>query len=111
MDLTKYKENPKTAFLAQEYERLSARRPRSKAWHRATWARSPTKIWIASKKPLCSRRWSYFGRGGQRGGVPQRGVLEVRAGVGGQEAALFAEELAHMYQGYAEVRRAGASAP
>ncbi len=29
-------------------------------------------------------------------------ILEVRAGVGGEEAALFAEELAHMYQKYAE---------
>ena len=29
-------------------------------------------------------------------------VLEVRAGVGGEEAALFAEELAHMYLRYAE---------
>ena len=29
-------------------------------------------------------------------------LLEVRAGVGGEEAALFAEELAHMYQRFAE---------
>lgn len=29
-------------------------------------------------------------------------ILEVRAGVGGEEAALFAEELAHMYLRYAE---------
>lgn len=29
-------------------------------------------------------------------------ILEVRAGVGGEEAALFAEELAHMYLKYAE---------
>ena len=28
---------------------------------------------------------------------PNEIVLEVRAGVGGEEAALFAEELAHMY--------------
>lgn len=31
-------------------------------------------------------------------------VLEVRAGVGGEEAALFAEELAVMYMRYAEIR-------
>jgi peptide chain release factor 1 len=31
-------------------------------------------------------------------------ILEVRAGVGGEEAALFAEELAHMYVRYAETR-------
>jgi peptide chain release factor 1 len=31
-------------------------------------------------------------------------ILEVRAGVGGEEAALFAEELAHMYERYAETK-------
>ena len=31
---------------------------------------------------------------------PNEVVLEVRAGVGGEEAALFAEELAHMYMAY-----------
>ena len=32
---------------------------------------------------------------------PNEAVLEVRAGVGGEEAALFAQELANMYKGYA----------
>ncbi|MFA6325001.1 MAG: PCRF domain-containing protein [Candidatus Paceibacterota bacterium] len=32
-------------------------------------------------------------------------VLEVRAGAGGDEAALFAWELAHMYERYAEIER------
>ncbi len=31
-------------------------------------------------------------------------ILEVRAGAGGEEAALFAEELAHMYLKYAEAK-------
>ena len=35
---------------------------------------------------------------------PNEVVVEVRAGVGGDEAALFAEELAAMYLKYAEVR-------
>ncbi len=35
---------------------------------------------------------------------PNEIVLEVRAGVGGEEASLFAEELAQMYSKYAEVR-------
>ena len=34
---------------------------------------------------------------------PNELVLEVRAGAGGEEAALFAEELANMYLAYAEV--------
>ncbi|MCC6271632.1 MAG: PCRF domain-containing protein, partial [Microbacteriaceae bacterium] len=35
---------------------------------------------------------------------PNEIVLEVRAGVGGEEAALFAEELANMYRKYAEIK-------
>ena len=35
---------------------------------------------------------------------PNEIVLEVRAGVGGEEASLFAEELAMMYRGYAQAR-------
>ncbi|MBI5644727.1 PCRF domain-containing protein [Candidatus Kaiserbacteria bacterium] len=35
---------------------------------------------------------------------PNEIVLEVRAGVGGEEASLFAEELAHMYLRFAESR-------
>jgi peptide chain release factor 1 len=34
---------------------------------------------------------------------PNEAVLEVRAGAGGDEASLFAWELAHMYERYAEV--------
>lgn len=36
--------------------------------------------------------------------LPNELVLEVRAGAGGDEAALFAEELSHMYLRYAEVQ-------
>lgn len=35
---------------------------------------------------------------------PNEAVLEVRSGAGGEEAALFAEELAHMYLKFAEVQ-------
>ncbi len=36
--------------------------------------------------------------------IPYGVILEVRAGAGGDEAALFAEELAHMYTMYAELQ-------
>ena len=36
---------------------------------------------------------------------PNEIVLEVRAGVGGDEASLFAWELAHMYERYAEIKK------
>ena len=36
--------------------------------------------------------------------LPNEMILEIRAGVGGEEAALFAEELATMYRAYAETQ-------
>jgi peptide chain release factor 1 len=36
--------------------------------------------------------------------IPKAVVLEVRAGVGGEEAAIFAQDLALMYQRYAQAR-------
>ena len=38
-------------------------------------------------------------------GDERSAVLEVRAGTGGEEAALFAGDLFRMYQRYAELRR------
>lgn len=38
------------------------------------------------------------------GGKRQKTIVEIRAGAGGEEAALFASELAHMYLGYAKKR-------
>jgi len=35
---------------------------------------------------------------------PNEAIMEIRAGTGGEEAALFAEELAHMYSAYAEAQ-------
>lgn len=42
--------------------------------------------------------------GESAGEEPNEIVFEVRAGVGGEEAALFAEELAIMYKRYSEIR-------
>jgi len=42
------------------------------------------------------------GRAG--GGERNKAILEIRAGVGGEEAALFAADLFHMYQSYAAKR-------
>lgn len=36
---------------------------------------------------------------------PKEVILEVRAGAGGEEAAIFAEDLAHMYERFAEKKR------
>ena len=55
------------------------------------------------KEALMTQIENVVGRPGERE-WPNEVVLEVRAGVGGEEASLFAEELAAMYLGYVEAR-------
>ena len=55
------------------------------------------------KERLMSEIEKIVGTGDERE-WPNEVVLEVRAGVGGDEASLFAEELARMYLRYAETR-------
>lgn len=80
MDLSKYKENPKTAYLAAALLHIENE--------------SDRQMMIAQMDEILKAE-----AGTEE--FPNEVVLEVRAGVGGEEAALFAEELAHMYQAYA----------
>jgi peptide chain release factor 1 len=83
MDLSKYKENPKTAYMADTLQYLTNE---------------------SDKQALIAQMDEILKAEEGTDEFPNEAILEVRAGVGGQEAALFAEELAHMYQGYAEAQ-------
>ena len=90
MDLGRYKDNPKTAYLAAALDHIQNENDR--------------KMLIAQMDEILQKE------NADEDSVPNEVVLEVRAGVGGQEAALFAAELAGMYFAYAakegwEVRR------
>ncbi len=56
----------------------------------------------AQKEELLKQMETILGSGGEEREWPNEIVLEVRAGVGGDEASLFAEELAGMYLRFAE---------
>ena len=56
----------------------------------------------AQKEDLLKQMETIVGSGEQEREWPNEIVLEVRAGVGGDEASLFSEELAGMYLRYAE---------
>ena len=86
MDLSKYKykDNPKTAYLAKAVEMMEGDEEQQK-------------MLIAEMDKILAAE-----AGSEE--FPNEAVLEVRAGVGGEEAALFAEELAHMYRAYAEMQ-------
>src|SRR4051812_13328456 len=80
-DLKKYKDNPKTAHLVGTLQYLSNE---------------------ADKAALLAQMDEILKGEEGTDESPNEVVLEVRAGVGGQEAALFAEELADMYRSFAE---------
>src|SRR3989344_6105123 len=84
MDLKKYKDNPKTAYLAKAVEMMEGDEEQQK-------------MLIAEMDNILAVEES-------EEEFPNEAVLEVRAGAGGEEAALFAEQLARMYQGYATAR-------
>jgi len=112
MDLEKYKQNEKTKYLAGNLERLLKEEadilllienPEMKEM-----AESDLKnIEIqkeAAIKQMDEILEEEIKKEKEEEEFPNEIVLEVRAGVGGEEAALFAEELATMYRKYAETK-------
>jgi peptide chain release factor 1 len=106
-DLDELKKNHKTSYLANEYERLLAEEKKI----------NDMVAEDASMKELAEEEIQNIKF--QKEGVerqideiqksekeeeefPNEIILEVRAGAGGDEASLFAYELAHMYELYAE---------
>ncbi len=108
-DLAELKKNPKTAFLAEELARLL----REKEEARAAGSGDPALAALADEdvarlteqEVLIEAQINEMLAGEKEGEeFPNEIVIEVRAGAGGEEAALFAEELAVMYKKYAERR-------
>lgn len=106
-DVTPFKENYKTAHLAQEYERLLAKEEELRAMAKA----DPTLVdlahdeltTLAIQKSEVEKQIKVIAeQDKEEEEFPNEIVLEVRAGAGGEEAALFAEELSMMYSRYAE---------
>ncbi len=107
MDLKKYKENPKTVFMATELERLLSEEKEVKELAEGDLgdlAATDLKRINEQKQAVIDEMERILSAEAKEEEFPNEAVLEVRAGVGGEEAALFAEELAHMYQAYAEVQ-------
>ena len=109
MNLDSYKSNPKTAFLAGLYEKLE----KDEADLYVTIKNDPSMKELADsdfasiaeqKKSLLAEMDSIIASEVVEDERPREAVLEVRAGAGGDEAALFAAELLEMYKRYAEAR-------
>lgn len=107
--LTTYKENPKTTFLVGEYERLQKEAEDTRAMMESDaslkeLAESELSNLEAQKEAIESQLKDIVADEEKEEEFPNEAILEVRAGAGGEEAAIFAENLANMYGAYAEGR-------
>jgi peptide chain release factor 1 len=109
VNLDIYKTNPKTSFLAGMYEKLV----KDEAEVRAMIEKDPSLAEMGDldlvsildqQKSLLTQMDEILEGDKQEEEKPNEVVLEVRAGAGGDEAALFAAELLDMYKRYAETK-------
>src|SRR3989344_6785129 len=87
MDLEKYKNNPKTAYLAKTYLELTDDESKEMILAEMDRILEGDVASVADNDEL-----------------PNEIILEVRAGAGGEEAALFPKKLAEMYILYAQIQ-------
>lgn len=106
MDLDKYRNNPKTAYLAESFARLLKEEEEIRALgsDEAMKALSEEELKNIEiqKEALQSQMEDILAAEAKEEEFPNEIILEVRAGAGGEEASLFAKELAEMYTLYAE---------
>ena len=105
-----FKTNHKTAYLAEEYERLSRELQDSKE----SAGTDPDLLAMAAEDEtrITERQQGILGeieqilaKDKEEEELPKAVVLEFRAGAGGDEANLFAQELRDAYLKYAETKR------
>lgn len=109
MDLTKYKENNKTSYLADSLEKLLTEEADLHALSNTDasmkeMAEEELKNITSQKEALILQMDEILKQEEKEEEFPNEVILEVRAGVGGEEAALFAEMLSLMYERYAQLK-------
>lgn len=105
VDLKIYKENNKTRFLAEDFERLEKEEEEIKKISENDSAftelsREELQNILLQKNSLIAQMESILKADEEAEEFPNEIILEVRAGAGGEEASLFAEELSSMYKNY-----------
>ena len=105
-DLEKFLQNPKTAYLAGEYRRIETEESETQKMldgdpAMAELAKGELEDLKLQKNALWSQMENITREEEKEEEFPNEIILEVRAGAGGEEASLFAHELAEMYTNYA----------
>ena len=111
MDLQSFKSNPKTMYLAQEYERLSAAEKDAQALLSDESMKSLAEEELATIKPQMESLWKQMEDiatvAKEEDEKPKALILEISGGAGGDESTLFAAELASAYSLYCEAHKIG----
>ncbi len=107
MDLDKYLQNNKTSYLAETYKKLEKEEISTREMIEgdpslADLAHTELKDLEIQKEAILKQMEEILKEDEKEEEFPNEIILEVRAGAGGEEASLFAEELAQMYNKYAE---------
>lgn len=111
MDLEKYLQNPKTSYLAESYKKLEKEEESTREMIANDSSLAPLaqgeldelKVQMETIKKQMEEILKEDEKEESLDGLGTNEIiLEVRAGAGGEEASLFAEELAHMYCTYAQ---------
>jgi len=109
MTIEEFKNNKKTSYLADEYLRLDKEEVSVKEMSAADktmeeMAKEELANLQSQKEVIWKQMEEILTEEKQEEEFPNEIIMEVRAGVGGDEAALFAEVLAKMYEGYANIK-------
>lgn len=107
-ELKKFKENQKTTYLVESYERLEETIKANKELltdeGMKELAEEEIKETRAQQEVLLEQMRNIVKEEAEENKFPNELILEIRAGAGGEEASLFAEELANMYSRFAEIK-------
>lgn len=109
MDLDAFKKNSKTSFLADLYSNLEKEEAEVKKMAESdpsfsALAKDEFENIASQKESLMTQMKAIVLKDVEEEEFPNEIILEIRAGAGGDEAALFAEKLAAMYRRYSERR-------
>lgn len=106
MDIEELKQNPRTQFYATELERIAAKEEETREMladlDMREMAEEELKILAEQRDGVEKQIQEIIEKEKEEEKFPNEIILEVRAGAGGDEASLFARELAEMYERYAE---------
>lgn len=107
---SEFKKNHATAYLAEEYERLSTELAEGKTAAEGSadllemFAEDETRI-HARQAEILTNIEQILARDKEEAERPMAVIMEFRAGAGGDEASIFAKDLREMYEKFAVAQR------